>query len=109
MALPSLRLWCTLTTILFVQECTSYHDGDYIGDESADGLRSGHGECRFTDGGVYVGSWDDDERCGAGTMWFPDQSRYNGNWSRGRFNGQGTWERGDQNGGMKRLVDNFET
>lgn len=77
----------------------AFHDGNYVGDVDL-GCRKGFGECRFTDGSVYIGTWADDYQNGEGKCWYPDGSTYTGLWKDGRWNGVGTWTTTRASAGM---------
>lgn len=38
------------------------------------------GVARYDNGGVYIGAFEAEKRCGWGTHYFPDRSKYEGEW-----------------------------
>lgn len=38
------------------------------------------GVARYENGGVYIGAFEREKRCGWGTHYFPDRTKYEGKW-----------------------------
>lgn len=38
------------------------------------------GVARYENGGVYIGAFEREKRCGWGTHYFPDRTKYEGEW-----------------------------
>jgi len=67
-----------------------YEDGTYEGMMSSDGLRSGRGTMKYTNGDMYEGEWKDDKKHGHGRcMWYHDNSVYEGEFVDGVMKGRG--------------------
>jgi hypothetical protein len=72
-----------------------FSNGDeYTGNWDNDYM-SGNGTMKFSDGNEYTGNWDNDYMSGNGTMKFYDGGEYIGNWVNSIFNGNGTMKFSD--------------
>ena len=46
---------------------------------------------KYTDGSVYQGHWQENNKHGFGTFTYPNGEKYEGTWVRGRKNGTGVY------------------
>lgn len=72
------------------QGTKNYQSGTYTG-EWKNGLRSGYGTYKWTNGDTYSGIWVDDKRHGEGVYVWHDGSKYKGNYSHGIRSGYGIY------------------
>ncbi|XP_076436015.1 MORN repeat-containing protein 4 homolog [Babylonia areolata] len=76
-------------------EC-KYPDGTvYTGAWNDQGQRHGYGQIAFMDGSKYWGLFDCGVYEGLGVMTFQDGSRYGGEFKQGKFHGLGVFQRAD--------------
>ena len=61
----------------------------YEGDTDENGLKSGHGKCKYGDGSVYDGDWINGQRHGFGKYTFSNDAIYEGNWQDDKMHGKG--------------------
>ena len=69
-------------------------EGVYQGELNEAGHRHGKGNVTYSNGTVYVGSWENGLMHGKGMVRHIDNSWYQGDWKEGRIEGAGVWKDG---------------
>jgi hypothetical protein len=68
-------------------EVINFPDGSVYDGEIKDGKRHGQGKFTFSDGEVYIGQYDNDQRT-QGTLTFPNGDIYQGTFKNGVIEGK---------------------